>query len=95
MNARTSQAALRQAKADADRRTLAAAATFASLHATARPLLQKTMRVPGLGSVLVRFEWPGVLSAHDPRTGELLARSRPGVPFELDCSQGRIGGGMA
>lgn len=85
MHARTTQAALRDAKAEANRRTLAAAATFAALHATARPLLQKTMRVPGLGLVLVRFEWPGVLSAHDPRTGELLARSRPGEPFELEA----------
>ncbi|WP_342129944.1 hypothetical protein [Hydrogenophaga sp. OTU3427] len=84
-----SQADLRQAKADSARRTLAAAATFASLHATARPLLQKTMRVPGLGAVVVRFEWPGVLSVHDPRTGELLARSRAGEPFELDHVQVR------
>lgn len=84
MTARTSQADLRSAKVQSDRRTLAAAATFAALHATSRPLLQKTVRMAGLGTVVVRFEWPGVLSAYDSKTGALLARSRAGAPFELD-----------
>lgn len=92
MNARVSQVELCEAKAEADRRTLAAAATFAQLHATGKPLLSKTMRLRGFGSVLVRLEWPGVLSVHDPRTGELLARSRPGAPFEIEVSQ--IPGGV-
>lgn len=87
MNARTSQAELCEAKTEADRRTLVAAATFAQLHATGKPLLSKNMRLRGFGSVLVRFEWPGVLSVHDPRTGELLARSQSGKPFELEGKQ--------
>jgi hypothetical protein len=34
--------------------------------------------------VLVRIDWPGVLSVHDPKTGECLAASVPGNPYELN-----------
>lgn len=57
-------------------------ASFAGLHATAKPLFQKPMRL-GNRSVLVRLMWPGVLLVCDPRTGEVLARSMPGRPEEL------------
>lgn len=69
---------------DAAERTLRKAATFAALHATARPLFQRTMKRPGAPDVLVRIDWPGVLSVHDPKTGECLAASVPGNPYELN-----------
>lgn len=46
------------------------------------PLFQKRMG-KGASSVLVRFEWPGVLSVIDPETGELLAVSKAGNTSEL------------
>lgn len=63
-------------------RTLERAATFVGLHATAKPLFQKTMRV-GSRRLLVRLVWPGVLLVCDPATGEVLAQSDPGNPTQL------------
>lgn len=57
-------------------------ASFAGLHATAKPLFQKPMRL-GNRTVHVRLVWPGVLLVCDPRTGEMLARSIPGRPNDL------------
>jgi len=57
------------------------AATFTALNIK-NPLFQKRMGKGHL-SVLVRFEWPGVLSVIDPDTGELLAVSEPGRPGTL------------
>ncbi|OIQ72396.1 hypothetical protein GALL_459780 [mine drainage metagenome] len=57
------------------------AATFTALNIKT-PLFQKRMG-KGHSSVLVRFEWPGVLSVIDPDTGELLAESAPGRPDVL------------
>lgn len=57
------------------------AATFTGLHIK-QPLFQKRMG-KGADSVLVRFEWPGVVSVHDPATGALLAISECGRPDVL------------
>jgi len=70
---------------DAAQKTLRRAARFAALHATARPLFQKTMSRPGSPSVLVRIDWPGVLSVYDAKTGERLALGLPGDPYQLDA----------
>jgi hypothetical protein len=35
-----------------------------------------------------RFEFPGVVSVADDNTGALLARSRPGMPTEMDRMAG-------
>lgn len=75
-----------QAVAEASaRRLLRHACEYAALHATARPLFQKTMRRPGSKPVLVRVDWPGVLSVFDPLTGECLARSDVGDVFQLEA----------
>ena len=75
-----------QAAAEASaRRLLRHACDYAALHATARPLFQKTMRSPGSKPVLVRVDWPGVLSVFDPLTGECLARSDVGDVFQLEA----------
>lgn len=75
-----------QAAAEASaRRLLRHARDYAALHATARPLFQKTMRRPGSKPVLVRMDWPGVLSVFDPLTGECLARSDVGDVFQLEA----------
>lgn len=75
-----------QAAAEASaRRLLRHACEYAALHATARPLFQKTMRRPGSKPVLVRVDWPGVLSVFDPLTGECLARSDVGDVFQLEA----------
>ena len=66
----------------AAQRTLERAASFVGLHATAKPLFQKTMRV-GSRSLLVRLVWPGVLLVCDPATGEVLAQSVAGEPMHL------------
>ena len=74
-----------QARADAQaiaQRTLQRAAAFAGLHATAKPLFQKTMRM-GSRSYLVRVMWPGVLLVCDPSTGAVLAKSEAGHPALL------------
>lgn len=60
---------------------LRAAATFVQLN-TKNPLFQRRMG-KGASSVLVRFEWPGVLRVIDPETGELLAESECGSPHAL------------
>lgn len=76
---------MEQARADAQavaQRTLQRAATFAGLHATAKPLFQKPMRM-GSRSYLVRLMWPGVLLVCDPATGEVLAQSEAGNPAQL------------
>ena len=54
------------------------ASTFIRLNMR-EPLFQKRMG-KGANSVLVRFEWPGVVSVIDPETGVLLAVSEPGRP---------------
>ena len=88
----TESAAEKAAKqaAAAAARTLAQACDFAGLHATAKPLFQKTMRRPGSKPVLVRLDWPGVLSVYDPLTGECLARSEVGCVSQLQerCTAG-------
>lgn len=65
-------------------RLLRRACDYAALHATARPMFQKTMRRAGSKPVLVRVDWPGVLSVFDPLTGECLARSEMGDVFQLE-----------
>jgi hypothetical protein len=60
---------------------LRSASTFVRLN-TKSPLFQKRMG-KGNEAVLVRLEWPGVLSVIDPETGELLAVSEPGQPGDL------------
>ncbi len=82
----TTPAQKAQAAAEASaRRLLRHACDYAALHATARPLFQKTMRRPGSKPVLVRVDWPGVLSVFDPLTGECLARSEVGDVFQLEA----------
>ena len=76
--------AAREATAAAAR-TLRHAYDYAALHATAKPLFQKTMRRPGSRPVLVRVDWPGVLSVFNPLTGECLARSDVGDVFRLEA----------
>lgn len=73
-----------RAAAAAAARTLSQACDFAALHATAKPLFQKTMRRRGSKPVLVRVDWPGVLSVFDPSTGECLARSEVGAVYRLE-----------
>lgn len=84
MTGSTAEKAARAAAAAAAR-TLTQACDFAALHATAKPLFQKTMRRPGSKPVLVRVDWPGVLSVYDPATGECLARSQVGDVFQLEA----------
>lgn len=59
------------------------AATFTALNIK-NPVFQKRIG-KGAASVLVRFEWPGVLSVLDPDTGELLAVSERGRPDVLQA----------
>jgi len=47
------------------------------------PLIQRTMRVARGSFHRVRFEWPGVLRVVDARTGETLAESQAGHPYQL------------
>ncbi|MCO5103801.1 MAG: hypothetical protein M9919_07315 [Burkholderiaceae bacterium] len=81
------QKAVRESAEAAAARMLQHAFQFAALHAGAAPLFQKTMRRPGAKPVLVRVDWPGVLTVNDPQTGECLARSQldgaaaPGASF--------------
>jgi len=70
-----------QARQAAQRR-LSAAAQFAALPGTAKPLFSKQMG-RGRQAQLVRMEWPGVLAVYDPDTGRTLARSKPGQPDTL------------
>lgn len=72
------QKAVRESAEAAAARMLQHAFQFAALHASAAPLFQKTMRRPGCKPVLVRLDWPGVLTVNDPQTGECLARSQLG-----------------
>lgn len=67
---------------EAAARRLKDAAVYAELHAR-KPLFQKTMRLRGGRSVLVRLDWPGLLRVFDPATGELQAESMPGRPEQL------------
>jgi hypothetical protein len=69
-----------QAMKDAEIR-LKQAATFTALNIK-NPVFQKLLG-KGTAAVLVRFEWPGVLSVIDPDTGDLLAVSEPGKPASL------------
>jgi hypothetical protein len=62
-------------------RQLKKAATFTSLNIK-NPLFQKRLGT-GSTSVLVRFEWPGVLTVLDPETGNVLAASQAGCPDTL------------
>ena len=68
-----------RAKAAAQR--LKQAASFVLL-SSKQPLFQKRMGT-GANAVLVRYEWPGVVSVYDTATGELLAASEPGKPDVL------------
>lgn len=65
-----------QARQAAERR-LKAAAQFAALHATAKPLFFKRMG-KGRNAVIVRIDFPGLLGVYDPDTGRPLAVSEPG-----------------
>jgi len=60
---------------------LRSASTFVRLN-TKSPLFQKRMG-KGNEAVLVRLEWPGVLSVIDPSTGLILAVSEVGQPEVL------------
>lgn len=73
---------LRARALEAAARHLQQAAVYAALHATSKPLFRKTMRIGGV-SVLICFNWPGVLRIYDPKTGELLGESLPGRPEVL------------
>lgn len=57
------------------------AATFTALNIK-QPLFLKRMG-SGADSMLVRFEWPGVLAVYDPKTGERMAVSECGRPDVL------------
>jgi len=57
------------------------AAAFTGLNIK-QPSFQKRMG-KGESAVLVRFEWPGRLTVHDPITGEQLAASELGQPDVL------------
>ena len=39
---------------------------------------------PNVRTVSVAFEWPGVVRVTTRNTGQLIAQSLPGQPFELD-----------
>ncbi len=60
------------------KRLLAKAANFASLHAP--HTLWKREMGTGAAKVLVRLEWPGVLCIYCPKSGDKLAISAPGQP---------------
>lgn len=72
---------VREQAAMAAAKRLRQAATFTGLNIK-QPLFQKRMG-SGADAVLVRFEWPGVLSVYDPATGDLLATSEFGQPDVL------------
>ncbi|HEX5806103.1 MAG TPA: hypothetical protein VFY31_07190 [Macromonas sp.] len=61
---------------------LQAAAQFAQFHAAEKPLFSKRMG-KGKSAVIVRLDWPGVLTVTDPDTGHALAVSEPGHPAVL------------
>jgi hypothetical protein len=63
---------------------LRAAATFTGSHIK-NPLFQKR-KGNASTSVLVRYEYPGVLFVICPDTGDVLAKSLPGQPCTLDPS---------
>lgn len=63
------------------------AAHFAALHATAKPLFLRRMG-RGKQAVIVRLDWPGVLTVADPETGRVLAASEPGRPDVLASKRG-------
>ena len=70
----------REQSLKAAERRLKQAVDFSAVHLKS-PMFQKRMGT-GNKAVLVRFEWPGVLSVLDPDTGRVLAVSeigRPGV----------------
>lgn len=72
---------VQQAAARAAALRLQQAVTFARLNIK-QPMFQRRMGKGG-AAVLVRLEWPGVLSVYDPETGEALAISEPGRPDVL------------
>jgi len=74
------QFAREQALKVADRR-LKEAVTFGALNIK-NPIFQRRMG-KGHSAVLVRLDWPGVLSVLDPDTGKILAVSEPGRPDVL------------
>lgn len=69
-----------QAVKAAERR-LKEAVTYISLNIKS-PIFQRRVG-KGHSAVLVRLEWPGVLSVLDPDTGKVLAMSEPGRPDVL------------
>lgn len=60
-------------------------AALHALHATAKPLFQRTMRRQDSTPVLVRIVFPGTLEVSDPATGDVLAISEPGKPHLLSA----------
>ena len=64
-------------------RRLKEAVTFATLNIK-NPMFQKRMG-KGNAAVLVRLEWPGVLTVIDPSTGIVLAVSEVGQPEVLQA----------
>jgi hypothetical protein len=62
-------------------RRLKEAVTFISLNIKSPIFQRRTGK--GYSAVLVRLEWPGVLSVLDPDTGKVLAVSEPGRPDVL------------
>lgn len=72
---------LREQATKAAAHRLRQATTFTRLNMK-QPLFQKRMG-KGSSSVLVRFEWPGVLSVIDSETGDVLATSEAGRPDVL------------
>lgn len=73
---------LRDKQRRAAAKRLLDAAQFAQLHATVKPLFLKRMG-KGKSAVIVRLDWPGVLTVGDPETGRVLATSEPGRPDVL------------
>lgn len=88
------QQAAHDAALESSDRNLQQACHFAALHATAKPLFQRTMRRAGALPVLVRFAFPGVLQVSDPETGDLVAISEPGKPHLLGADFAHAAGGV-
>lgn len=77
----TADAYVRELAQANTQRLLSKAALFAETHAP-KAIWHRRMG-SGAAQVLVRLEWPGVLSVYDPKTGDVLARSLPGQPTTL------------
>lgn len=75
------QTYLYERAAETAKARLKQAARFAELNIK-NPIFQKRLG-KGAAAVLVRFEWPGLLTVLDPETGEVLAVSELGQPEDL------------